>query len=115
MAEIVYPSLDGPTFNFLNSPCVAFQKYDGSNLRFFWDQKQGWHSCGTRYRWFNAANPMFGPAVGLFQKQYARGVTDALRRHKEYRGITELVAFCEFFGASTFSGLHREDEPKQLV
>src|SRR5205085_2080114 len=56
-----------------------------------------------------------GPAVEMFQRQYAKGILEALRRFKEYRGVTELVAFCELFGPSTFSGLHKEDEPKQLV
>jgi hypothetical protein len=115
MAELVYPSIEGPTFAFLNTPCVAFEKYDGSNLRFFWDQKRGWHSTGTRYRWFKAATPTFGIAVELFQKQYSRGILETLRRFKEYRGVTELVAFCEFFGPGTFSGLHIEGEPRQLI
>ncbi len=115
MAEIIYPSINGPAFAHLGSPCVAFEKYDGSNLRFFWDQKRGWHSSGTRYRWFKAATPTFGVAVELFQQQYAQGILDSLRRIKDYRGVTELVAFCEFFGPGTFSGLHQEDEPRQLV
>lgn len=34
MAEFTYPSIEGPTFAFLNAPCIAFEKYDGSNLRF---------------------------------------------------------------------------------
>jgi hypothetical protein len=115
MAELTYPSIEGPTFAFLDAPCVAFEKYDGSNLRFFWEQKRGWHSSGTRYRWFKPATPTFGPAVEMFQRAYAKGLLDTLRRFKEYRGVTELVAFCEFFGPGTFSGLHREGEPKRLV
>jgi hypothetical protein len=115
MAEFTYPSIEGPTFAFLDAPCVAFEKYDGSNLRFFWDQKRGWHSTGTRYRWFKAATPTFGPAVEMFHRHYARGIVESVRRLKEYRGVTELVAFCEFFGAGTFSGLHQDAESKQIV
>jgi hypothetical protein len=115
VAEFTYPSIEGPTFSFLDAPSVAFEKYDGSNLRFFWDQKGGWHSTGTRYRWFKAITPMFGPAVEMFHLQYAKGIVETLRRFKEYRGVAELVAFCEYFGPSTFSGLHKEDEPKRLV
>ena len=115
MAEFVYPTIEGPTFAFFDTPCLAFEKYDGSNLRFFYDQRRGWHSTGTRYRWFKAVTPMFGPAVEMFQSRYAQGIVEILRGFKEYRGVTELVAFCEFFGPSTFSGLHKEDEPKQLV
>jgi hypothetical protein len=115
VAEFTYPSIAGPSFAFLDAPCVAFEKYDGSNLRFFWDQKRGWHSTGTRYRWFKAATPTFGPAVEMFHRDYARGLLETLRRLKEYRGVTELVAFCEFFGPGTFSGIHVEDEPRRLV
>src|SRR5262249_27235675 len=71
-------------------------------------------SSGTRYRWFKAVTPTFGPAVGQFQRDHAKGVLDVLRRYKEYRGATELVAFCEYFGPSTFSGLHAEGEAKEL-
>jgi hypothetical protein len=58
---------------------------------------------------------MFGVAVDLFHREYAPGILETLRRFKEYRGVTELVAFCEFFGPGTFSGLHVEEEAKQLV
>jgi len=115
MGEFTYPSIEGPAFAFLNAPCLAFEKYDGSNLRFFWGDKRGWHSTGTRYRWFKAATPTFGPAVEMFQRDYAREIVETLRRFKEYRGVTELVAFCEFFGPRTFSGLHEEGEPKRIV
>jgi hypothetical protein len=115
MAEIAYPSIGGPAYAVLDAPCIAFEKYDGSNLRFFWDQKRGWHSSGTRFRWFKAATPTFGEAIALFHRDYARGIVETLRKFKEYRGVNELVAFCEFFGPSTFSGLHREGEAKQLV
>src|SRR3954447_25626234 len=115
MAEFTYPSIEGPTFAFLNAPCVAFEKYDGSNLRFFWDQRRGWHSTGTRHRWFKPNTPNFGPAVEAFRRDFADKILDVLRRHKDYRGVAELVAFCEFFGPSTFSGLHDEAEAKQLV
>jgi hypothetical protein len=114
-SPLTYPSIEGPTFAFLGAPCIAFEKYDGSNLRFFWDQKRGWHSSGTRYRWFQAATPTFGPAVEQFQRQFARGILEAHCRFKEYRGVREVVAFCEFFGPGTFAGLHAEGGPNQLV
>jgi hypothetical protein len=115
MAEFTYPSIEGPAFAVLGEPCLAFEKYDGSNLRFFWDQRRGWHSSGTRYRWFKPATPTFGVAVEMFQRDYAAGLLAVLRRHKEYRGVGELVAFCEFFGPGTFAGLHVDGEPKELV
>jgi hypothetical protein len=115
MSALVYPSIPGPSFAALGEPCVAFEKLDGSNLRFFWNQRRGWHSTGTRYRWFKPETPTFGPAVALFQRDFAPAILATLRQHKEYRGVTELVAFCEYFGPGTFSGLHVEGEALQLV
>lgn len=112
---ITYPSISGPTFNTLDEPCIAFHKYDGSNLRFIWNRQQGWHQFGTRHRWFNETNPTFGSAIQLFKDRFAQEIIATLRQYQEYRNITELVAFCEFFGPSTFSGLHDEREPKELV
>jgi hypothetical protein len=60
---ITYPSIAGLSHVPFGEPCLAFHKYDGSNLRFFWDRACGWHRCGTRYRWFDANNPGFGSAV----------------------------------------------------
>jgi hypothetical protein len=50
----------------------------------------------------------------MFRRLHAGGIIETLRRFKEYRGVTELVAFCEYFGPDTFSGLHKQD-PHQLV
>lgn len=115
MGEFTYPSIGGPSFGHLDLHCIAFEKYDGSNLRFFWNRIRGWHSTGTRYRWFKPATPTFGAAVALFHEQYADGIIETMRRFKEYRGVNELVAFCEFFGPGTFSGLHDEKSEKQIV
>ena len=28
-------------------PCIAFEKYDGTNLHWEWDRDFGWHSFGA--------------------------------------------------------------------
>ena len=109
-----YPSIDGPSINELDEPCLAFHKYDGSNLQFAWRQNDGWYQYGTRRRLITAKNPLFGNAIELFQNKYADGILKTLRKHKEYRQVREVVAYCEFFGASTFSGLHKDGEQRQL-
>lgn len=113
--EFTYPSIDGPRFDVLDEPCIAFEKTDGSNLRFFWNVKRGWHSTGTRFKWFKPETPNFGQAVELFQTHYADGILAAMRPLKEYRGVNDLVAFCEFHGDTTFSGLHHENDAKRIV
>lgn len=109
-----YPSIKGPAYAHLGSPCVAFHKYDGSNLRFLWQEAQGWFRFGTRYKWLKEQTPTFGVAKKLFDARIARELVSVLRSHKEYRGIRNLVAFCEFFGPSSFAGMHAEGEAKEL-
>ena len=33
--------------------CIAFEKYDGTNLHWDWDRDFGWHAFGTRRDEFN--------------------------------------------------------------
>jgi hypothetical protein len=109
-----FPSIGGPEFDHLDQPCIAFRKYDGSNLQFKWTQADGWCEYGTRKRPINADNPLFGQAIELFHKKYADSILSAFRKQREYRNAKVLVAFCEFFGPNTFSGLHRESDTKEL-
>ena len=39
--------------NCLGGRCVAFEKYDGTNLHWDWDRDFGWHAFGTRRDQFN--------------------------------------------------------------
>ncbi|QDT45937.1 hypothetical protein Pan241w_60650 [Gimesia alba] len=109
-----YPSIEGPDIDVIDQPCIAFHKYDGSNLQFRWTQKEGWCQCATRKRTINEGNPLFGGAISMFQSKYADQILAGIRKYKEYRNTKSLVAFCEFYGEHTFSGLHRDGEEKDL-
>lgn len=109
-----YPSIDGPTSDVIGQSCIAFEKYDGSNLQFSWNQSDGWYRNGTRRRTVLPDNPLFGSAIEMFQLKYAKGILETIRRYKEYRNTKSLTAFCEFYGEKTFSGLHADGDPKQL-
>lgn len=109
-----YPSIDGAGQDLIGLPCVAFHKYDGSNLQFKWTQSDGWCQFGTRKRTIDESNPLFGDAIPAFMANFADPILARFRQHREYRNAKSLVAFCEYFGKHTFSGLHRKKEPKQL-
>lgn len=96
-------------------PCLAFRKYDGSNLRFEWQAKKGWHLFGTRHRLFDRTDPEFGDAIDVFLARYADGVEEAIRRHKELRGAKEVVCFCEYFGPYSFGGQHDPKHPAVIL
>jgi hypothetical protein len=109
-----YWSIPGPS-QAPQSQCVAFDKLDGSNLRFEWHRKRGWSKFGTRHRLFDSTDPDFGSAIDIFMRSYAEGIERVCRDNKDYRSVQEIVAFCEFFGPSSFAGLHDPNEPKTLV
>lgn len=109
-----YPEIPGSKKAPLGKPCIAFYKYDGSNLRWEWSPKRGWHKFGTRTELFHPMHPLWGQSIPLFEPIK----DDIVRRVREsdwtMRGIQRITAFTEFFGASSFAGTHVEDEPKEL-
>jgi len=96
-------------------PCIAFYKYDGSNLRYEWNRKRGWYKFGTRRRLFDANDPEFGPAVEIFQETYADGLAHVFRDNKRYRGIEAAIVFCEYFGPSSFGCFQDWKEPHEVM
>jgi hypothetical protein len=109
-----YPSI--PYYaDHLGKPCIAFAKYDGSNLRFEWSKKKGWHKFGTRRHLFDRKDSVYGSAVDLFEANIAEHVERVLRDHKDYRGVDEATVFAEFFGPNSFAGDHVPEEPKELI
>jgi hypothetical protein len=107
-----YPSIKGPS-KAPHQPCIAFYKYDGSNLRFEWNRKIGWVKFGTRKRLFDESDPDFGSAVSLFKDTLAQDLESIFRKH--YRDDKVATAYCEFFGENSFAGAHEPNDPKRLV
>ena len=104
--------------------CVAFEKYDGTNLHWDWDRDFGWHAFGTRRDEFNltdAGCALFTQrhahlrqCVAVFRATLADGLERVFREHPAYVGYPSFQAFTEFFGPNSFAGLHKEDDPKEL-
>lgn len=109
-----YWSIPGPS-KAPQGPCIAFYKYDGSNLRFEWTRKRGWWKYGTRMRLFDENDPEYGEAVGIFNETYADDIEDVLRTNKNYRGVEKVTVFCEFYGPSSFAGWHVWEEAHELM
>lgn len=107
-----YPSIDGSSKAPLGKSCIAFYKYDGSNLRWEWNPKKGWFKFGTRTQLFDKSEPIYGEAIPLFMSTMADTIVDRVR--KVERECQRITAFTEFFGPSSFSGAHEPDEPKEL-
>ena len=107
-----YPSILGSAKSPLGKPCIAFVKYDGSNLRWEWSPKKGWNKFGTRRQMFDASAPLFSQAIPIFMG----GMGDEIvyRTKQIVKNPERITAFTEFLGPGSFAGNHVEDEEKEL-
>ena len=121
---LYYPKIPGSKSALLDR-CIAFEKYDGTNLHWVWDREYGWIQFGTRRDEFyldargiaelNEAHPGLEEAAPLFQSGYAELLEPLFLGHENYRTAARVTVFTEFFGPNSFAGMHRKDDPKQLM
>lgn len=115
-----YPSIplyDGS----IMKDAYIFIKYDGSNLRFEWNNKRGWYKYGTRNRLFDENDKNFGQAIKLFHTKYVEpkledaiqnAYTDgfksevSLTRYLHDYKAKQCIVFCEFYDKNSFAGQH---------
>jgi len=120
---LYYPKIPGSR-NAPDGRCVAFEKYDGTNLHWDWDRAFGWHAFGTRRDEFNLSDAgveqfaqrhaHLRQSVEVFRSTLAAGVEQVLREHPGYREFQAVKLFTEFLGPNSFAGLHKDDDPKEL-
>jgi hypothetical protein len=121
--KLAYPKIPGSK----DSPferCIAFEKYDGTNLHWVWDEELGWYAFGTRrdrfdldergIADFSLAHRGLEQAPQIFIDDLAESIEGISAAHQNYR-CREIVVFTEFFGDRSFAGMHEPDDPKQLV
>ena len=111
---IQYPKIPNSK-NCPYAPCIAFEKYDGSNLRFEWTKKSEWCKYGTRRRLFDESDEHFGSAIEIFHNTYADKVARIFTDDKNYKKVHKYTVFAEFFGPRSFGGLHRPEDEKELI
>lgn len=119
-----YPKIPSSR-NCPGSRCLAFEKYDGTNLHWDWDRECGWHSFGTRrdsfvfslgrIEQFAEMHAHLRESVEVFRGQLADHLERVFRDNPCYRAHGGFKVFTEFFGPNSFAGLHKADDPKQLM
>jgi hypothetical protein len=107
-----YPSIMGASKSPIGKQCIAFYKYDGSNLRWEWSPKKGWNKFGTRRQMFDASAPIFCEAIPIFMDKLADEIV--YRTTQIVKRPERITAFTELFGPSSFAGKHVEGETKEL-
>src|SRR3954453_16888241 len=99
-----YPKIPGSR-NAPDGRCVAFEKYDGTNLHWDWDRDFGWHAFGTRRDQFNltaegiaaftAKHAQLQECVAVFSESWATNLEQVFREQEPYRGSQNLTVFTE--------------------
>src|SRR5437763_7599441 len=99
-----YPKIPGSR-DCPGTQCLAFEKYDGTNLHFDWDRDFGWHAFGTRRDAFNLtaegveqfhqAHPGLEECVDVFQATLAACLDRVFRRHEPYKDRVTFKVFAE--------------------
>lgn len=121
--RLAYPKISGSK----DAPaghCIAFEKYDGTNLHWIWERELGWYAFGTRRNRFdldergiaafNADHQRYEDAPALFQQTFANKLEHIFQENPTY-ATPEITVFTEYVGTDSFAGLHKADDPKQLV
>lgn len=99
----------------LGLPCIAFDKLDGSNIRFEYSRKRGWYKSGSRKMMIDSKHEDFGHAIKLFEDRCQENLSKIFCDNKQFRGVKNFVVFCEYFGDNSFAGWHAPDDPMYIV
>lgn len=121
--SLIYPKIPENSDKF-HGKCIAFEKYDGTNLHWEWDPEDGWTRFGTRRTQFfldrkgilefQMLHHECGDAPDIFNESWRDKLTmrlcinSALRLHK-------ITVFTEFYGPNSFAGGHEPADEHKLV
>jgi len=110
-----YPTILHWTNSPLGLPCIAFDKLDGSNIRFEYSTKRGWYKSGSRKQMIDDQNEQLGNAVTLFEDKYQESLSKIFRDKKAFRGVKTFIAFAEYYGQNSFAGWHDPNDEMDVV
>lgn len=114
-----YPSIEYWNHGIIGDKVWAFDKLDGSNMRFEWGRKRkennGWYKFGTKNVMIDEKNEQFGEAITIFMEKYSEPLNRVFRDNKDYRNILSFVVFGEYVGENSFAGRHEPSDKKDVV
>jgi len=112
-----YHSIEYWNKGIMGTNVFAFDKLDGSNLRFEWNQKDskknnnyGFTKFGTRKQIIGPGDEQWGEGINIFMNKYAIELDKIFRTNKQFRNSKKITAFAEFYGENSFAGWH---DPKE--
>lgn len=121
--ELVYPKIPESSKK-LHGKCHVFNKYDGTNLHWIWNNQNDWHLFGTRRTQFSfdeegiaefqSNHPQIGNAPNIFNQTLRNKLTVFLREHKTFSSHS-IILFTEFHGPDSFAGDHKIGDNHELT
>lgn len=102
---IEYPSIINSS-KAPRKPMIAFEKIDGSNIRIKWTHKRGFDLFGSRQQLLDSSHPSLGGVVQIFNDRYKDALEETFKH--EYGKENEIIVFGEYFGPSSFAGMHTD-------
>jgi hypothetical protein len=121
--DLIYPKIPENSDKF-HGKCIAFEKYDGTNLHWKWDPNMGWSHFGTRRTQFTLDRI----GIASFSKEHSELASapyifnEALRDQltmffciNSALHLHNIIVFTEFYGPNSFSGGHVAQDDHKLV
>ena len=111
---IEYPSIQNSS-KAPREKCIAFEKFDGSNIRVKYTRKNGFELFGSKQQLFDETHPFLAPCIPYFFKHYSKPLGEIFSS-REFSNVKEIISFGEFFSKNTFAGIHNpKDETRKFV
>ena len=121
--DLIYPKIPENSDKF-HGKCIAFEKYDGTNLHWKWNLQEGWHLFGTRRTQFTfnakGINGFRFDHIGLshapdiFNETLRDKLTMFLCKHGVF-STCDVTLFTEFHGPNSFAGDHEISDEHTLT
>jgi hypothetical protein len=121
--KLVYPKIPENSDKF-HGKCIAFEKYDGTNLHWKWEPGEGWTHFGTRRTQFTLDGKGISgfqfnhiecrEAPELFNASLRDKLTIRFCQNSTYH-LQNIIVFTEFFGPNSFAGSHEASDEHELV
>lgn len=118
--DLIYPKIPEDTNIFLGK-CIAFEKYDGTNMHWCWSKDNGWYAFGTRRTQFTfnktgiaeftQTHSELANAPQVFNDKLRDKLTTYLATHDTYH-YYKIIIFTEFYGPNSFAGTHSEEDAR---